>query len=462
MDEMQERDCNITLDFHSKSAKNGHFGSSTDYIAAEHRVVRRTWGARRRFYDLLPPKMLPTTIEYMDIPEEITSEREIRAYLRSHRGQWTLLSREVPVIPRKKISWSVFAAVLCACSLWLLFVIDYWNNATAYISSFPWHLHAYTQYTNASYLISAGLPLTTFFLLCVLPDAMGRMFSKYNRWNKWYIAIAAILLTVQTALMLASSRFYVETGIAELLFGYHYHITLRKMTEWYIRSIPVVLGLSVLVWLFGILASLHRMNRPVRHDTCKQTVETGIWCVVLTVILSLGSIMILNLLAAMNHSGAAANVTAFASHIARNRKETMISLISAPLVEEIAFRGVICKWLKKTSNSWIAVVISAVFFGLWHRNLGQFSYTFVWGTLFGFICLRSGTVIWPVMMHFFSNLLSVLAHSNSNACILGAWPAFVGIRVWIQQWSIPATILGLVFMVAVTLCICIRISRITK
>lgn len=462
MEEIGEERQNIPLEFHSTSAKNGHFGSSMDYIAAEHRVIRRTWGARRRFYDLLPPKMLPTTIEYMDIPEEITSEREIRAYLRSYRGQWTLLSREVPVIPRKKISWPLFAAVLCACSLWLFFVIDYWNHATAYTSFFPWDLYAYIQYSNASYLISAGLPLAVFFLLSVFPDALGRIFSKYKVCNKWYIAIAAILLTVQTALMLASTRFYVETGIADLLFGYHYHITLRKMTEWYIRSIPVVLGLSLLVWLIGIMVSLSRMKRPFRQLACRRNMETGMWCVVLSVILSLGSVMILNLLVAMKHGGAAAFVTSFATHIASNRKAALISLLSAPLVEEIAFRGVICKWLKKTSNSWIAVLISAVLFGLWHRNLGQFAYTCVWGCLLGFICLRTGTVAWPVMIHFLCNLLSVLAHSNSNASVFGGWPAIVGIRLWIRELPVWATILGLVIIVIIALFIFLRICRIKK
>ena len=408
--------------------------------------------------------MLPTTIEYMDIPEEITSEKEIRKYLRTHHGQWVKLPPEMPhrAPKRSDRQWLLFSLTLLACSLWLFFVIDYWNNATAYTSFFPWNLYSYIQYSNASYLISAGLPLAVFFLLCVFPDALGRIFSKYKVWNKWYITIAAILLTVQTALMLASTRFYIEIGVADLLFGYHYQLALRKMTEWYIRSIPVFLSLSVSVWLAGMMASRLRMKKAERGLACKRNVETGIWCVVLAVILSLGSVMILNLLVAMKYGGAAAFVTSFATHIASNRKAALISLLSAPLVEEIAFRGVICKWLKKTSNSWIAVVTSAVFFGLWHRNLGQFSYTFVWGILLGFVVLRSGSVIWPILIHFASNLLSILGHSGSSASVFGAWPAFIGIRVWMQEWPVWAAILGLVIMVVITLFICTRISRIKK
>ena len=134
MEEICENNGDITLDFHSTSAKIGHFGSSTDYIAAAHRVVRRTWGTRRRFYDLLPPKVLPPTAEYMDIPEDITTEAEIRDYLHYHRGQWVKLPQEPVHQPRKQnaVQWVRFALTLCAFGLWMLFVVDYWNHSIAY------------------------------------------------------------------------------------------------------------------------------------------------------------------------------------------------------------------------------------------------------------------------------------------------------------------------------------------
>ena len=88
MDEIFEENLDIQLDFHSVSAKQGHFGSSTTYIAAEHRVERRTWGARKRFWGLLPPKQVPPTVEYLEIPENITTEEEIVDYVEKHRGHW--------------------------------------------------------------------------------------------------------------------------------------------------------------------------------------------------------------------------------------------------------------------------------------------------------------------------------------------------------------------------------------
>ena len=78
----------IQLSFHSISAKQGHFGTSTNYIAAEHKVVYRKWGARRRLFHLLPPRKLPLETETLDIPEEITTEDALWDYVQTHKPYW--------------------------------------------------------------------------------------------------------------------------------------------------------------------------------------------------------------------------------------------------------------------------------------------------------------------------------------------------------------------------------------
>lgn len=87
---------------------------------------------------------------------------------------------------------------------------------------------------------------------------------------------------------------------------------------------------------------------------------------------------------------------------------------------------------------------------------------FGWCILLGFVFLYSGSVLWPVLMHFSSNLLAILGHSNSSSSVFGAWPAIVGIRVWIQEWPVWATIPGLVMMVIMALFIFLRICIIKK
>lgn len=83
----------IQLSYHSVSAKQGHFGTCTKYIAAEHRVVFQKWGAMRRLFGLLPPKQIPQTVESLDIPVEVTGEDDIREYVQKHKPGW-LRSRD--------------------------------------------------------------------------------------------------------------------------------------------------------------------------------------------------------------------------------------------------------------------------------------------------------------------------------------------------------------------------------
>ena len=88
MEKYPELSRDIMMDFNSIQAKQGHFGSSTDYIAAERRVIHRTWGARRRLWDLIPPRQLPPTEEYLDIPRWVTTEDALWDYVRQQKPGW--------------------------------------------------------------------------------------------------------------------------------------------------------------------------------------------------------------------------------------------------------------------------------------------------------------------------------------------------------------------------------------
>ena len=83
-------DGDVCLDFHSVSAKQGHFGSSTEYIAAEHRVIHKRWGARRRCFGLLPPKPMKYKPEYLDVPGWITTEEALLDYVVRNRKGWLM------------------------------------------------------------------------------------------------------------------------------------------------------------------------------------------------------------------------------------------------------------------------------------------------------------------------------------------------------------------------------------
>lgn len=80
------------------------------------------------------------------------------------------------------------------------------------------------------------------------------------------------------------------------------------------------------------------------------------------------------------------------------------TVLVAPVVEELIFRGLIMTRLSKAMPGWMAVLLSAATFGICHGHPVWFGYTFVLGAFFGFVDLRTGS-IWP----------SILAHLTFNA-----------------------------------------------
>ena len=77
------------------------------------------------------------------------------------------------------------------------------------------------------------------------------------------------------------------------------------------------------------------------------------------------------------------------------------------IVEELLFRGTICKSLgvygKKT-----AVIVSAIVFALMHSNIEQILYAFVAGLFLAWIYVETKKIIYPMLLHFINNAISVM------------------------------------------------------
>ena len=72
----------------------------------------------------------------------------------------------------------------------------------------------------------------------------------------------------------------------------------------------------------------------------------------------------------------------------------LATVIFAPLVEEIVFRGLVLTRLRRGMPGWLAVLITALAFGVCHGQIVWIAYAFVLGTIFGFMALRARS-IWP-------------------------------------------------------------------
>lgn len=80
--------------------------------------------------------------------------------------------------------------------------------------------------------------------------------------------------------------------------------------------------------------------------------------------------------------------------------------IVAGLSEEIIFRGMILNSLARY-NKGFAVVVSALIFSMMHMNLSQGIPAFFSGICFGYIYLRSGSLMVTVLLHILNNFIAV-------------------------------------------------------
>lgn len=89
----------------------------------------------------------------------------------------------------------------------------------------------------------------------------------------------------------------------------------------------------------------------------------------------------------------------------------LVAAIGAPLIEEILFRGIVFRSLRKISPAWVSILISAVLFGAYHLNIVQVVYTTLMGIVTGIIYEKKKNLIFPIMAHFANNFLAAVEGS---------------------------------------------------
>lgn len=87
----------------------------------------------------------------------------------------------------------------------------------------------------------------------------------------------------------------------------------------------------------------------------------------------------------------------------------LYSVCLAPISEELIFRGVTYRIARRAFPFWIANIIQALFFGIFHMNPLQGCYTFVLGLFMGYICEKGGSIYHAIFFHFLFNLWGTTA-----------------------------------------------------
>ena len=96
---------------------------------------------------------------------------------------------------------------------------------------------------------------------------------------------------------------------------------------------------------------------------------------------------------------------------------TVLVGIVGPIVEELMFRKLFVDRLTPYGEL-TAIFFPALIFGLFHTNLYQFFYAFFLGAIFSYVYLRTGKIIYTIILHLFINvffgILPTFITSNIN------------------------------------------------
>lgn len=93
----------------------------------------------------------------------------------------------------------------------------------------------------------------------------------------------------------------------------------------------------------------------------------------------------------------------------------LISLALIPAIcEELLFRGVIINTLKHKGHTF-AIVASAIMFAMFHFSPLQLIYPICFGLIFGIVYLRTRNIVFPIIIHFINNALSLTIQYFNNS-----------------------------------------------
>ena len=119
----------------------------------------------------------------------------------------------------------------------------------------------------------------------------------------------------------------------------------------------------------------------------------------------------------------------------------VLAVVVAPIFEELVFRKLVLDRVGSFGEL-PAVLCSALIFGLAHQNAGQFFLAFLLGLLFARIYLRTGNIIYTMLLHFMINLVGTF--DEVGVLIWGAsfelW-FFIGLGVL----ALPGIVLLIVY-----------------
>ncbi len=180
-------------------------------------------------------------------------------------------------------------------------------------------------------------------------------------------------------------------------------------------TLPLVLGTQLSVILIPIIGALISgvdiketfRIRPIRLKTVVFSF--------LVILCSYPIVALLNLISMFFVENAVAE-TAAGLYDHGFAASMLVMAVCPAIGEEFLMRGVVYRSYKKKSPV-LALVLSAVIFGLLHMNFNQMPYAIYLGLIMVLMMEASDSIITPMLMHFFMNGISTLSGFFSEETI---------------------------------------------
>lgn len=94
------------------------------------------------------------------------------------------------------------------------------------------------------------------------------------------------------------------------------------------------------------------------------------------------------------------------------------AVAAAPVIEEFIFRGVLLQPLRRYGD-WFAILATSLLFSLLHGNLSQIPAAFCIGLCFGFLAVKSGTLLPCMLVHALNNAVATCSTLFESASMPG-------------------------------------------
>ncbi len=89
-------------------------------------------------------------------------------------------------------------------------------------------------------------------------------------------------------------------------------------------------------------------------------------------------------------------------------QQLLTSGLLIPIMEEVIFRGIGFRLLRRWISFPWAMTISAVVFGVYHGNLVQFVYAGLCGVLLAYLYEKYDSILAPILSHMFMNTVAII------------------------------------------------------